>query len=56
MEGGENHEIRSSSTDGIERNQCYSANSFPQQKAIANPTKDNSLRNDVVHAYADWED
>ena len=30
--------------------------SFPQLKAMANPTKDNSLRNDVVHAYADWED
>jgi len=30
--------------------------SFPQQKGDRESTKDNSLRNDVVHAYADWED
>ena len=30
--------------------------SYPQQKAIANPTKDNSQANDVQHAYADWEE
>jgi len=30
--------------------------SYPNFKALSNPTKDNSQTNDVQHAYADWEE
>lgn len=29
--------------------------SHPTFKVLANPLQDSSLRNDAVHAYADWE-